>query len=127
MKKTFVEKLDKKTTYSIIEKVFGDRFQFFDFEKVKSKKVNNLFNSDNQSCWGFFHNEEKYLNIYACDTTDNFKTSICLFDDKIIVLGDERINNNKHIQLDYKQAMYKQFGGAYKRFLHAELDKQLEL
>lgn len=127
MKKTFVEKLDKKAAFSILEKVFGERFQIYEIEDIKSKKITKLYNEDKKSCWGFFHNQDKYLNIYAYDTASNHNSSICMFDDKIIVLGDEAINNNKHIQLAYKQAMFKQFGGAYKRYLHAELNKELEM
>ena len=127
MKKTFVEKLDKKTAYAIIRKVFGDRFQFYDLQERGSKKITNLYNEDQKTCWAYFRNQDKYLNLYVHDTLTNNDESICLFDDKIVVLGDETINNNKHHQVDYKQAMFNQFGGAYKRYLHAQLDKMLEM
>ena len=54
MEKTFVEKLDRKSAYKVIGKVFGDRFQFYYAESRKSKNKNYLLNEDGKDCWGIF-------------------------------------------------------------------------
>ena len=127
MRNTFVEKLDRKSAYKVIGKVFGDRFQFYYAESRKSKNKNYLLNEDGKDCWGIFHKVEKYLEIYVHDTLTNHDTSICMLDGKFVVLGDESINNNKHLQISYKKSMFEQFGGSYKRYLHNQLNKVLEM
>jgi len=128
MKKSFVEKLKKEEAYSIIKKILGDRFAPFNIKKYYDKDVVNLEDKKNPGQkWAYYNKNEKYLCLQVKDKANNFDTQICFFDDKIILLGYEKFNNNPHAKTMYQKEMFLKFGEAYKEYLHNQIDKELTL
>lgn len=128
MKKCFVEKLKKEDAYSIIKKILGDRFKPFNIKKCYDNNVINYDDKNNPGQkWAYYQKDEKYLCLQVKDKLRDFDTQICLFDDKIILLGYEKFNNDKQAKIMYQKQMFLKFGEVYKDYLHKQIDDQLEM
>ena len=127
MKKNFIEKLDIYAARKIIMDIFDKRFIPLSF---KSENDSPRYIADpqneNEYC-GYYDAEKKYINIFVYDKEIDFKTTACLFDNKIIVLGYNEINDNKKIQIDYRKKLFGIFGRPYEKYLNEKNKQELEM